>query len=379
MSQEPTMYLYGNNEHDRRQNIKDTLNKNIQELAKTPYFERLHPRDPNGRFGKKSSPDKKTGSPIPSTEPPGKLKPGGLIPEFMPGERSIKIIKKNGETTYEMTLTNGQKVQLVDKTGKAGPFARDWLNAVARMQELYGLKPPRKLVVEKNIPKDLIGTYSWVVQDLSPVKDFLSKAIGRKSLLDTTSMNNVIHVNLNVMGGKNLTKNVRGSAPGSYMDQAYTANTVDYILSHEFGHTYEFSKGRDSSAKALFKDSRVSKYMSKYGDSNYHEAYAEAFAEWHISRGTTNNPVAKAYAKHEQWVGYQGIQALGNYQSIQASGVVANQALGIVNQSTASNQVIIGDIFDGKSSAILLGPEGPEPTEEEINTAKQVIDEFIPE
>lgn len=380
------MLLSGTYETVERHRVRDTLSQRMDELCaedieelakrasiKNPLFEKQHPRGADGKFGKKAGGAGSKGK-------------GSGFPIIDPGNRPIKITQKKGETSYEMTLADGSKVQLVDKTGKAGPFAKDWLDAVANMQELYGLKPPRKLIVDKEIPRDLIGTYSWVVKNNAALH-FLDIAKGKKSLLDRSTTDNEIHINYWVMSGKNLSKNVQNAAhpnsdpkdksdkPGNYMNQAQTANTVHYILSHEFGHTYEFTKGRSSAANALFKDNRVSSYMSKYGSGNAHEAYAETFAEWHISKGATTNPVAKAYAKHEKWVGYQDIQASG---AVEFVGAMFN-GIGITDNVVLnpSNQTIIGDFFDGRP-AILLGPPDPEPTTEEINKAKSILDEFLP-
>lgn len=65
-----------------------------------------------------------------------------------------------------------------------------------------------------------------------------------------------------------------------------------YVLAHEWGHIAH--NGEDF-------DGREVGGMSDYGSSSVREAVAEAFAEWFMTRGQTDNPAARAYAAHHGW------------------------------------------------------------------------------
>lgn len=69
---------------------------------------------------------------------------------------------------------------------------------------------------------------------------------------------------------------------------------LEYILAHEWGHALD--RRRPDQQQALSAPD-----MSVKGQDSPSEAYAEAFAEWHLSRGRTTNRAARIYAKEYGW------------------------------------------------------------------------------
>lgn len=87
---------------------------------------------------------------------------------------------------------------------------------------------------------------------------------------------------------------------------------VHVTMAHEYGHIRHLDRiagyQNDASAtkllekgKALFANPEVNAHLSKYGRSNHMEAFAECYSEWELTKGTTDNPAAQAYAKAFGW------------------------------------------------------------------------------
>ena len=74
---------------------------------------------------------------------------------------------------------------------------------------------------------------------------------------------------------------------------------------HEYGHLRagENRKGVASVSTTieLHKRPEVQAEMSGYGKSDPKEGEAEAYMEWHLTKGTTGNRAAKAYAQAFEW------------------------------------------------------------------------------
>lgn len=72
-----------------------------------------------------------------------------------------------------------------------------------------------------------------------------------------------------------------------------------YVLAHEWGHS--FPTKEDARDEHIHRESIKAGGMTRYGKSAPVESYAEAFAEWILTRGQTTNPAAQAYAKRFKW------------------------------------------------------------------------------
>lgn len=88
--------------------------------------------------------------------------------------------------------------------------------------------------------------------------------------------------------------------PAFCMPVARVTDIVRYTLFHEWGHVVDpmTETGKD--------DQHYDPYfwpdMSVYGNSGGGEAYAETFAEWHLTYGRTNNLSACAAARIHDWM-----------------------------------------------------------------------------
>lgn len=71
----------------------------------------------------------------------------------------------------------------------------------------------------------------------------------------------------------------------------------EYVLAHEWGHAIDHENALDQ-MMAQFDDHHG---LSAYGQSSPREAYAEAFAEWYLTKGHTSNAAAQFYAQKFGW------------------------------------------------------------------------------
>jgi hypothetical protein len=72
----------------------------------------------------------------------------------------------------------------------------------------------------------------------------------------------------------------------------------EYVLAHEWGHAIDNASPLDQML-AQFDDHVHG--LSAYGESSPREAYAEAFAEWYLTKGHTSNAAATFYANKFGW------------------------------------------------------------------------------
>jgi hypothetical protein len=85
-----------------------------------------------------------------------------------------------------------------------------------------------------------------------------------------------------------------------WMPVSHQVSLIDYVVAHEWGHAIaervpeKIGQRRDM---AYFQR----RHLSGYGNKEYDEAYAEAFAEWFLTRGQTTNEAAQAYAREFGW------------------------------------------------------------------------------
>jgi len=92
-------------------------------------------------------------------------------------------------------------------------------------------------------------------------------------------------------------------SPVGFMPAARTTDPLVYTLTHEWGHALTPLDGISLTGnRAMRRVWRNNDFaFGKYGRSSVHEGYAEAFAEWYLTRGLTTNAAAKAYAREFGW------------------------------------------------------------------------------
>jgi hypothetical protein len=88
------------------------------------------------------------------------------------------------------------------------------------------------------------------------------------------------------------------SRQGTHSMPATPSTTYQqYLITHEFGHT---ATPKDTTGpEAMFTQYKAD--LSSYGQNNWAEGFAEAFAEWDTTCGHTLNGAAGAYAKRFGW------------------------------------------------------------------------------
>lgn len=98
-----------------------------------------------------------------------------------------------------------------------------------------------------------------------------------------------------------------GAAAGHWMAESANHSTARVVIAHEFGHTIDdegaMNGARSSRERvnALLAAQRAGTDISKYGHKNTEETYAEAFSEWHLSKGMTSNPTVQSLAQQFGW------------------------------------------------------------------------------
>lgn len=83
------------------------------------------------------------------------------------------------------------------------------------------------------------------------------------------------------------------------MPEAEHHANIEYTLTHEYGHVLMYQKGHGPEAMTMVSENKSA--LSLYGGTDYKEAYAESFAEFHLSAGLTENSAALKYAEVFGW------------------------------------------------------------------------------
>lgn len=94
------------------------------------------------------------------------------------------------------------------------------------------------------------------------------------------------------------------SAPeGHYMPSYQSTSPVKYYLTHEYGHVLDKRSNAQINDDGWAMVGEPSKALSKYGQTNDFEMYAEAFTEWSLTGGSTSNSAVTYYAEKYEWGG----------------------------------------------------------------------------
>jgi len=83
-----------------------------------------------------------------------------------------------------------------------------------------------------------------------------------------------------------------------FMPIMVTTTNLLYVVAHEWGHGSDF---RGSLRAATQHGQCPCRLALPVDCTDYRESYAEAFAEWYLSKGRTTNIAARWYAVRNQW------------------------------------------------------------------------------
>lgn len=222
--------------------------------------------------------DKKTGEwPKSDAQPPRKIETIAQAGKL----RRVEVDGVKVKRAYEITAANGDKIRVYDMKGGSAKGNDKLMNQAAAMHELYPQSPPRKLVLMNN-KQTIRMTGGRLGGFIFPGDD-------------------------NVFINKDEVPHFTASAKrGWMMPIGKTTDPGEYVYTHEFGHQYD-ANNRRNGGRAMYENPEIKKTLSTYGKTIPEEGYAEAFAEWHMSKGQTDNPAARAYAKQEKWYGHDRI------------------------------------------------------------------------
>lgn len=335
-----------------------------EEIAE--FYNRCH--DENGRFcegddGPGRTRDKKAPTSASDQWPPDKGRLVQLTQSFTDPTRVDGV--SDVKTVYEAENLDGSYTKLYDKTGEAGPYVENLLNTQAKLNELYHIN--RGIVVTRdddNLPYSRLPAGA----DAAVTADEL-----------------VTVVNIDRLG-----RDIKFDNPTWNMPSSTSGNTKDfsYILTHEYGHQVDFARHWDGFSykqHPLTRDPDFMSNVSRYGNANTPrtpgaEAYAETFAEWHHTKGSTRNPAARAMAEHEGW-NANGYTSMDDYLAASADVTDLTLQNAISFQPEGEKMTVtVSDDFSKENGAKSEGNNKViEPTKEEINRAKKIMQKILKE
>lgn len=313
--------------------------------------------------------------------PPGDWKGG-------PTDRKVTVQKPNpGEETlekdgyrlkgyYETTTKDGTKLKIYDLAGDhpkgmSLDSKQEALRTMADLHDQHPLNPPRNIVIMSGSQiKKKTGS-----SDYEAYVEIKNQGTFFKPKWAEKNPNIVLNNDGDILSSGS----TKGYPKNWFMDSVtQTPHKTQYIVSHEYGHMYDLNKGRGQGA-ALFKNRQVNKSLSKYGQFINAEGYAEAFADWHVTKGQTNNFASNAYARHEGWTGSNG--PLNN---LIASGGLStmvfqnNDSEDLSDQFGSPDSIIIADSFSDKVEPKIIYSNGKvSPVIEPTAKEQEKVDEFV--
>ena len=178
-------------------------------------------------------------------------------------------------TNWKTTLKNGQvlSMNVENGTGWSKTVLTQMINTIADLHETFGgNSPPPFIKVQNEYGKGRV-----VSADMQNNTIIISDKASFTALIADTKTN---------------------TGTSEHMPSYNESNPLTYFLNHEYGHINDVNSG-DGSATKLW--DAVKSELSPYGQTKPVEGYAEAFAEYTMTKGETTNVAAQTYATTLGW------------------------------------------------------------------------------
>lgn len=102
--------------------------------------------------------------------------------------------------------------------------------------------------------------------------------------------------------------NSRREAAANWLMPSSSGHMLEYVTAHEIGHHHDMSRRgpkngyrQEALVQGLFSELAFADVPGRYALQNDMEAYAESFAEWTMTGGSTSNKTIRTYAKVFNW------------------------------------------------------------------------------
>lgn len=271
--------------------------KKKKKAPKDPTFEKKHPRSADGKFGKKDGGSES-------------YKPTDKNDRWMgewPNIEESKIVKqeykdKDGRT---VTLWSTEFQSPKDPNKKLRVSIKDEHDSAmsdeGKKNTLRTLQYMRTIYPELDTNKVIIGRRERFDKKFGEGAGWGVLGYSNYNKTFPTMNRDKVFINGDMVGKFNKTSKVINSLLPKQWELG--KNDATNIVTHELGHQWQHQTGSGNAAKGLFKNSKIKKHLTPYGQTASAEGYAEAFRDWHVSKGKTNNPASLAYAKKEGWFG----------------------------------------------------------------------------
>lgn len=212
-----------------------------------------------------------------------------------------KAAWNGANSIFEIEAKDGTKLYLVDQTGKTNLFGRfKGRNTIKQKEILNSLAFAHESAPLENPPVAVLSNDTSALGWTMGAKGHRSLFISSEYIDDTG------------ITPKGLT------TAGWHMPAADRVSNTHYTVIHEYGHRYDYENGRDNAAH-LFKRPQIKRHLSGYANYEHPtrgeqpwEGYAESFADWHASAGTSRNPSTIAYANDQGWFGTKAAGSVFN-------------------------------------------------------------------
>ena len=268
------------------------------------YYDALYPGDkrPNGSvIPRKSQPTIPTPQAAQQTGAREFLRDGTFSPDFTSGQW-IEVSDDNLDRFIEAwTAGKGDlnKVVIGDHTRKL-------------------VKASKKFVVNGDtIVHDVVGVsddaFRVLVDEIDTLKSYKKQA-GERLIVRVAEMKDNVNGDCELVRHAGQSQMLRINAKSLESDRmlemtgwkqaSFPMEARRWTIPHEYGHAIDEGYFVDAPRNMLFgkwKRQPAGVGLSRYGRTDKWEGFAESFADWFTTKGTTENPATLAYAKHYGW------------------------------------------------------------------------------